>query len=842
MSVASHLGMSPAAYDTGQRRSGALLPPNPSTIREIVALPNGGIGVIDERVSPAIFQVIDSTTGRTRNPSGPQGFFDPAAGSYNVATDSSGNLYQIVTGTNPGVYKRDPLGNLKFDFTAVGAPSACMAAGYIPLEIAVDSSGRVYGITATELRVYGSEGTLQTTLTLSSGDGNAKELTVAPDGSRVFVATDGTKIARYDRSGSTFARQWATSAFVVSSILDISAKSSTQLAVVFSGAVSNAMVREYTVGSSGLTDLRGIGGVMNTTTPDYALGDTTIELRNGMITYVAQGKLMQLDPNGIQTPTKLYQAGGPRADRWPLAFGFGPDGDAYFVYNDDPNSSSIGRGAIVYRSDWNGSTWGAQVMVDADPVAAGTQKFDASPYNMATDLAIDSNGRLLLRISGSDQTIDLYWAQPGQANEHVVNLGAGLQDYQSYGIQLASNGQYFTGGSARSIVALDSAGNEQWTRRHYQHQGYYSTPLRQTRAITTDSHGNVWVADQARSDIYCYSPTGTLLNVYGQWGDADDRDGLSFNRITGLATIIDAGGKEWLYVADVGGHRIVRLMIATPSASVADRYVFYNNSYFDGNDAAANAADDAAIATSKSALLPGGTASFANYTSYSRGINGVMLDIAGLPADLTAADFVFRIGNSNTPNSWAAGPLPSVSVRRSAGNGTDRVTLTWPDGAIQKQWLQVTVLSTANTGLAGADVFYFGNAIGECGDSASNAFVDATDQVLVRDHPRGFLDRAEVSYPYDINRDSFVDATDMVLVRDNTTNFLTALKLIGVPAMGAGSVRAPRAPERTPVRQTAFAAAMTPSASAPASVTPHSQTRRLTMHRVGDEIELPLPL
>ncbi|MCK4275430.1 MAG: hypothetical protein KAX78_02885, partial [Phycisphaerae bacterium] len=56
------------------------------------------------------------------------------------------------------------------------------------------------------------------------------------------------------------------------------------------------------------------------------------------------------------------------------------------------------------------------------------------------------------------------------------------------------------------------------------------------------------------------------------------------------------------------------------SAEVLGRYVFYNNSALDGLDPAANAADDGAIATDKTALLGGSTAAFANYTSYSRGI------------------------------------------------------------------------------------------------------------------------------------------------------------------------------------------------------------------------------
>ena len=39
-----------------------------------------------------------------------------------------------------------------------------------------------------------------------------------------------------------------------------------------------------------------------------------------------------------------------------------------------------------------------------------------------------------------------------------------------------------------------------------------------------------------------------------------------------------------------------------------------------------------------------------NYTSYSRGINGVMVDIVGLPAVPTDADFEFKVGNDSDPD------------------------------------------------------------------------------------------------------------------------------------------------------------------------------------------------
>src|SRR5690348_6381568 len=67
---------------------------------------------------------------------------------------------------------------------------------------------------------------------------------------------------------------------------------------------------------------------------------------------------------------------------------------------------------------------------------------------------------------------------------------------------------------------------------------------------------------------------------------------------------------------------------AAAAPSVVGRWLFYNQSAFDGNDPAANPADDGAIATDKSALTPNNTAQTTNFTSYSKGINGLMVDIA----------------------------------------------------------------------------------------------------------------------------------------------------------------------------------------------------------------------
>ncbi len=228
---------------------------------------------------------------------------------------------------------------------------------------------------------------------------------------------------------------------------------------------------------------------------------------------------------------------------------------------------------------------------------------------------------------------------------------------------------------------------------------------------------------------------------------------------------------------------------ATPPATVRGRYIFYDNSAFDVGPALD--ANDGAIAPDKQALLPGEVASFANYTSYSRGINGIMVDLAHLPGGVTpvADDFQFRVGNDDEPDGWSSAPAPAqFDVRTGAGkDGSDRVTLTWPDGAIHDTWLEVTVLST-NLVMVTDDVFYFGNSVAEAGNADADAEVTVADLLLARNNPRNFLSPAAVDFPYDYNRDSLVNATDVLLARNNRKDFFTALKLID---LSVGAEEAP---------------------------------------------------
>ena len=203
-------------------------------------------------------------------------------------------------------------------------------------------------------------------------------------------------------------------------------------------------------------------------------------------------------------------------------------------------------------------------------------------------------------------------------------------------------------------------------------------------------------------------------------------------------------------------------------ATVVDRHVFYNNSVYDGRRAEADAGDDAAIAPDKAALLPGQAPSFANVTSYVRGINGLMLDVAGLPAATVpgTADFSFSAGNNNDPALWAAAPPPAdVSIRRGTGaNGSDRITITWPDGAIVDRWLRVTFNAAARTRLAAPDVFYFGNLVGETGNDAAPVELKVNAQDLA-DVKGALITPSPLAGRYDFNRDGRVNALDIAALK-----------------------------------------------------------------------------
>ena len=275
--------------------------------------------------------------------------------------------------------------------------------------------------------------------------------------------------------------------------------------------------------------------------------------------------------------------------------------------------------------------------------------------------------------------------------------------------------------------------------------------------------------------------------------------------IDAVDDLIADGDQDVSVVAQAAGYadamNMLRVVDKGVPPHVLDRYVFYNNSFYDtpspGNPGATN---DDAIAPDKSPLLPGQAASFANYTSYSKGINGVIVDLSGslVPA-LNTNDFAFRIGRGVDLADWSPAPLPNALDTTDLGNGVSRVTITWPDNAIADAWLEVRVFANENTGLITDDVFYFGNVRGESGDRSSlNTFVNAWDFAAARGHQQA--SGAAIDNPYDYDRDDAVNATDAMIARDNTTNFVTALSLLSIPSLASAEW----------IRTTGYAASLIP--------------------------------
>jgi GH43 family beta-xylosidase len=255
-------------------------------------------------------------------------------------------------------------------------------------------------------------------------------------------------------------------------------------------------------------------------------------------------------------------------------------------------------------------------------------------------------------------------------------------------------------------------------------------------------------------------PDGNTWILYHSWENNFSYRGMSIDRLEW----VDAAPSDIPAVR--GPSRALQPVPVRPR--VTARYVFYNNSVLDGADPAPTRGDDDAIAPDKRALLPGQSPTFINLTSYTRGINGVIIDVTALPVEtstLPPSGFTVRVGSGGDPATWAAGPSPSaVTIRRGEGvNGSDRITLIWPDGAIRNRWLQVTVPSPS-TGLAAPDRFSFGNLVGETDDQPHTGRHAVTALDIVRTRRALFSD-ADITSPYDFNRDGRVSVLDFAIAR-----------------------------------------------------------------------------
>ncbi len=264
------------------------------------------------------------------------------------------------------------------------------------------------------------------------------------------------------------------------------------------------------------------------------------------------------------------------------------------------------------------------------------------------------------------------------------------------------------------------------------------------------------------------SAPGTGLNQFTQ--AQIDANQLVYQHTAGgnTADFFEFAANDGFGTASTGRVNIsIPAAAAAPRTSVVGRYVFYNLSSFDNNTLAISLADSRAIATDKRALLPGEQASYANYTNYWRGLNGIMIDVANMPNPngLKTTDFAFRVGNSSQASSFALAPWPrQIAVIPGAGvGGSDRLVVTWDDFRIQNQWLQVTLLANATTGLSANDVHFWGHSLGDTGNITTSTVADEADRELIRLNLSS--GPVPITSPYDLNRDGIIDTIDRAIIR-----------------------------------------------------------------------------
>jgi subtilisin-like proprotein convertase family protein len=220
--------------------------------------------------------------------------------------------------------------------------------------------------------------------------------------------------------------------------------------------------------------------------------------------------------------------------------------------------------------------------------------------------------------------------------------------------------------------------------------------------------------------------------------------------------------------------------------AVSNRKIYYKGSGFESIGGL-----EAAIDPSKVLLKAGATpqaTTFSNVSAYTLGINGIVLDIAGLPSSsLAVSDFVFRMsptgdGGPVIPSEWARAPDPTV-INVTAGNATTpaRVRLEWPNNAIQNTWMQIIVKANGNTGLLSRQVFYIGHSLAEV-DGESPYRITTLDVGILRALVGNTI--VGVSEVRDLDKDRRITTLDVGLLRARVGNTVW-LKDATVPEIGS---------------------------------------------------------
>jgi ribonuclease/Cadherin domain/Dockerin type I domain len=421
---------------------------------------------------------------------------------------------------------------------------------------------------------------------------------------------------------------------------------------------------------------------------------------------------------------------------------------------------------VPYGATTAGGTWYVYDLTGDDLVVLGSvQAANSAPTNVtlsATSIAENQPANSAIGTFSSND--------PDTGNTFTYSLvtGTGSTDNASFSI---------TGNTLNATASFD-----------YETKNSYSIRVRTTDqgglffekvfTITVINVNEAVVLTRANSTVS--GNVLTQLSNSGTWADPES-GAVTLTASLGTVTKNADGTWGWSYQAtDFVSGQVATIFAndgtnvssvtftITAFSTIATRGLVY---------AGATGASASTSLSDKVPLLPGQSSTFDNYTSYSRGLNGLVIDVPGLPASTTTSQLLSSLVFAQWDGIAAAGfvalpgtAVPTAVIASGVGSGGSvRATITFPDNTIQNTWLQVTILANATTGLAANDVFYFGNVIGDVntGNTATRLRVNALDSSAVRNNQSPGANSVGVANIYDINRDGRVNALDTSIVRNN---------------------------------------------------------------------------
>lgn len=296
--------------------------------------------------------------------------------------------------------------------------------------------------------------------------------------------------------------------------------------------------------------------------------------------------------------------------------------------------------------------------------------------------------------------------------------------------------------------------------------------------LSTLTNSGTW-SDVAADTVTLTASKGTVVkNADGTWNwSLPAVAAINGEVVTITATDEDGGTSNVVFTMDA-------------LVAIVNSKVYHKGSSFAGSSV------EAALDTSKSLAKASAAAqvlSYANVINTTRGVNGLVFDVAGLAAtSLAASDFTFKVSPTgafneaaNPPSSWASAEEPTaIAVIAGSETAPARVIVEWRDTAIMNRWLQIKILANSTTGLREPQVYYIGHLLGETtGTLSSGSYgVQVADITRISS---AVGTTALVTSVIDLNKNGLIQVSDITAMRARVG--VGQLRNITIPPAGSGS-------------------------------------------------------